>query len=395
MTIENISYLIADETLHDGAQASYVQNPNPEQAISMFKLMCQLGIDDADIGFAANPAQYNRILEVAQYRAEINTATTISCASRALLDDITPIINISQTAGVELGADIFINTNPYVVAAIGWDLEQMQTMVSTAVNHARNHHIPVMMVTESTFNADHSLLETIYLEALNCGASRVCLCDTEGGCTPDDIVNGIFRIQRLLKTYGFENTPIDVHCHDDLGFGVANAWQALLAGANRVHATMLQTGERKGNADLTSLLLMIRKKGIDNGHYNLTVLPPYARLTSEAFGIPIPRAYPGIDPDSRVIVSGVHASALDYGLEHLCPEEAGQIYLPVNYTGWLKIKPSHHVIVGPSAGKHNVLAWGKLNGHPNISETVAQEIIKTAQTRALTDKEIHQMLEQF
>jgi 2-isopropylmalate synthase len=60
-----------------------------------------------------------------------------------------------------------------------------------------------------------------------------------------------------------ENVPnihkaqISVHCHNDLGLGVANSLYAVMAGADQVECTMNGIGERAGNASLEEIVMAL------------------------------------------------------------------------------------------------------------------------------------------
>ena len=80
------------------------------------------------------------------------------------------------------------------------------------------------------------------------------LCDTNGGCLPDEIA----AITRAA--IGKLNCRVGIHTHDDIGLGVANALAAIEAGATHVQGTINGYGERTGNCNLTSVIPCIALK---------------------------------------------------------------------------------------------------------------------------------------
>ena len=86
------------------------------------------------------------------------------------------------------------------------------------------------------------------------GADFVVLCDTNGGCLPDEIA-AITKV-----ALGKLNCKVGIHTHDDIGLGVANALAALDAGAVHVQGTINGYGERTGNCNLTSVIPCIALK---------------------------------------------------------------------------------------------------------------------------------------
>jgi len=86
------------------------------------------------------------------------------------------------------------------------------------------------------------------------GADLVVLCDTNGGCLPEEIA----RITAFAKNK--LNCKIGIHTHDDIGLGVANALAALEVGATHVQGTINGYGERTGNCNLISVIPCVALK---------------------------------------------------------------------------------------------------------------------------------------
>src|SRR5436305_5606690 len=87
-----------------------------------------------------------------------------------------------------------------------------------------------------------------YQAAEKAGVDIVVLCDTNGGCLPNEI-------RDITKSAGRRLTArIGIHTHDDIGLGVANALAALEVGACHVQGTINAYGERTGNCNLTSVI---------------------------------------------------------------------------------------------------------------------------------------------
>ena len=153
-----------------------------------------------------------------------------------------------------------------------------------------------MFVTEDTTRAHPETLKALYGNAIAWGARRVCLADTVGHATPD----GVRRLVRFVKEQiiapSGEDVKLDWHGHRDRGMGVINCLAAIEAGADRVHATALGVGERVGNAEMDLLIVNLHLLGAYRG--DLTRLPEYCRLASEAVGRPIAVDYPVMGADA-------------------------------------------------------------------------------------------------
>ena len=59
------------------------------------------------------------------------------------------------------------------------------------------------------------------------------------------------------NTEGIEKVDLSVHCHNDLGLGVANSLAAIKAGATQIECTVNGIGERAGNAALEEVVMAI------------------------------------------------------------------------------------------------------------------------------------------
>ena len=86
--------------------------------------------------------------------------------------------------------------------------------------------------------------------------SRLVVCDTTGGAGPEEVSEAIAGLAREYPAakFGF-------HGHTDRGLGVANTRAAILAGAVQVQGTLLGTGERCGNVNLTTVIGGMQLRG--------------------------------------------------------------------------------------------------------------------------------------
>ena len=67
----------------------------------------------------------------------------------------------------------------------------------------------------------------------------------------------------IRKLPGRDSAIISLHPHNDRGTGVATAELGLLAGAERVEATLFGNGERTGNVDMVTLAMNMYTQGVD------------------------------------------------------------------------------------------------------------------------------------
>ncbi len=169
-----------DETLRDGLQSPSVCEPPVEKKIDLLHLMDAVGIDTADIGLpGAGGTHAAGVERLAREIAEKKLRIRPNCAARTLRNDIVPIVEISQRAGIPIEVCTFIGSSSVRFFAEDWTLEKLLAMTEDAVTFAVSEGMPVMYVTEDTTRADPETIRALYTMAIRCGAKAVCVCDIQ------------------------------------------------------------------------------------------------------------------------------------------------------------------------------------------------------------------------
>src|SRR5204862_4568428 len=146
---------IDDETLRDGLQSPSVCEPQVEQKLELLHLMQALGIDTADIGLpGAGGTHAAGVERLAREIAEQKLKIRPNCAARTHRNDIVPIAEISQRAGIAIEACTFLGSSFVRFFAEGWTLDKLLKLTEGAVTFAVGEGLPVMFVTEDTTRAD-------------------------------------------------------------------------------------------------------------------------------------------------------------------------------------------------------------------------------------------------
>jgi len=138
------------------------------------------------------------------------------------------------------------------------------------------------------------------------GASRIVVCDTTGGASPDEVAH---VIGSLVESY--PNARFGFHGHTDRGLGIANARAAILSGAVQIQGTLLGTGERCGNVNLTTVIgsMQLRGEAEFVTPESLTGLHALAYSVCTAFGLEPPHGAPIIGPGAFGTWAGMHGSS--------------------------------------------------------------------------------------
>ncbi len=349
---------VVDETLRDGLQSPSVADPGIEEKFRALHFQAGLGIHGTDIGLpGAGPRAFEATLALA--REIVSAGLTIEpyCAARTHKADIDPILEIAQKTGLRIEAATFIGSSPIRQYAEGWDLARLLRTTEESVTYAVRNGLPVMYVTEDTTRAQPEVLRQLYTTAVSCGARRVVVADTVGHATPEGAARVVRFIRQVVDATG-ETVGVDWHGHRDRDLAVGNALAAFLAGADRVHGTMLGIGERVGNAPLDLILINLKLLGwLD---VDLTALPAYCALVSRACRVPIPHNYPALGRDAFRTGTGVHAAAVIKAQKKGDAWLADRVYssIPAGMLGLTQV-----IEIGPMSGESNVVFWLESHGY--------------------------------
>jgi 2-isopropylmalate synthase len=136
--------------------------------------------------------------------------------------------------------------------------------------------------------------------------SRMIVCDTTGGANPDEVAHVISSL-----TVSYPGVNFGFHGHTDRGLGIANTRAAILAGAVQIQGTLLGTGERCGNVNLTTVIgsMQLRGEAEFVTPESLTGLTSLAHSAYEAFGLEAPHGTPVVGPGAFGTWAGMHGSS--------------------------------------------------------------------------------------
>lgn len=155
------------------------------------------------------------------------------------------------------------------------------------------------------------------------GADVVVLCDTNGGAMPWEIAQATAHVKEALG-----GTRVGIHTHNDCELGVANSIAAVQAGATHVQGTTNGLGERTGNANLTSIIPILKlKMGLDClSEEQLRRLGDLSAFVNELANLAPNEHQPWVGRSAFAHKAGTHADAVRKNprtCEHIDPELVG------------------------------------------------------------------------
>jgi homocitrate synthase NifV len=273
----------------------------------------EMGIYQGEFGFPVTRHETNYInanLELA--KMGVLKPIILEGWVRAIPEDVEQATKLTKVEHLNLS----ISTSEQMIRGKfkgKFSKEEVISQMAEAVNLAKKKGIKTIGVNaEDASRTDMDYLIKFAGVAKEHGADRIRYCDTLGFDDP-------FTIYERVKTLAAEvKTPIELHCHNDLGMVVATslagAKAAIDAGVDAyINTTVNGTGERAGNADLVSIILAIkyssgfRNKSILDERIKLSVAWKIAKYASYAFGVPIPINQPGVGANAFAHESGIHA----------------------------------------------------------------------------------------
>lgn len=159
---------------------------------------------------------------------------------RGLLEVDTPVVTIyGKTSAL------------HVREVLRCSPEENLAMIRDTVAFLKSHRREVVYDCEHAIDGwkeDPAYAIATMLAAVEGGADRIVLCDTNGGSLPAIVAAATRAVLAAMKV------PVGIHTHDDAGLGLANALASLEAGASHVQGTVNGIGERTGNCDLTAVI---------------------------------------------------------------------------------------------------------------------------------------------
>lgn len=379
-----------DETLRDGLQNPSVADPSIDAKLKLLHLMDRLGIHVADIGLPGSSKRaFDDVLRMCREITDHKLKIRVACAGRTVASDITPMVEISQRAGIPVEVYAFIGSSPIRQLAEEWDVDLIAQRSAEAIDVGVKAGLPVCYVTEDTTRSRPEVLAKLFKVAIDHGASRLCLCDTVGHATPDGVRHLVQFTKNIVAGAGAK-VGIDWHGHNDRGLALENALWALEFGADRVHGTALGIGERVGNAAMELILLNLKLLGLLENQ-DLSAMLEYCNTAAQAVGWQIPINYPLVGRDAFRTATGVHAAAIIKAEAKGDAWLADRIYsgVPAGMFG-----KKQEICVGYMSGASNVNYWLRQHRIEPSKELVEAVLARAKGTdHILTEEEILAVVE--
>jgi 2-isopropylmalate synthase len=334
-----------DTTLRDGTQQEGI-SLSVEDKLAITERLDQLGIDVIEGGYAgANPKDdeyFQKVqsldLKHAQIAAFGNTRrANVEAADdptlKALLDTKAPITTLVGKSSEYQVRDVLQTS-----------LEENLAMIADSVTYLKSNGRRVFFDAEHFFdgykmNAEYAV-QALRL-AMDAGAERLILCDTNGGTLPSEVAKIVKQIKEDLG----EDAVIGIHSHNDTDTAVASALSAIEVGAYQVQGCINGYGERTGNANMISIIGNLKlKMGVDVvSDEQLASLTEVSNFVSERVNRSPDQFQPFVGSSAFSHKGGLHAAATQKSVQayqHIEPSLVGN---------------SNDVVISELSGRGNVI----------------------------------------
>lgn len=316
---------IYDTTLRDGAQAEDVSF-SAEDKVRVAQKLDELGVHYIEGGWpGANPKdiEFFRIMKTTplKHASIIAFGSTRKASNSVHKDQNLQALLAAETKTITLFGKTW---SLHVTDALGISLAKNLELIGDSIAHLKNSGRRVFYDAEHFFdgyktNPEYAL-NTIR-KAVEAGAERIILCDTNGGAMP-------WEIREICDVVRQEITvPLGIHAHNDCDMAVANSLVAIETGIVQVQGTINGIGERCGNANLCSIIpnleLKMRRPALND---RLSHLKDVSGFVTEIANLMPNKHQPYVGDSAFAHKGGVHIhavlkNALTY--EHIDPAKVG------------------------------------------------------------------------
>ncbi len=333
---------IYDTTLRDGAQAEDVSF-SAEDKVRVAQKLDELGVHFIEGGWpGANPKdiEFFRMIKT----IPLKHATIVAFGStRKANNTVGKDQNIQALLAAETKTITLFGKSwsLHVTDALGVSLAKNIELIGDSIAYLRSKGRRVFYDAEHFFdgyktNPDYAL-NTIR-KAVESGAERVILCDTNGGSMPWEIREICDIVQRECAI------PLGIHAHNDCEMAVANSLVAIESGIRQVQGTINGIGERCGNANLCSIIpnleLKMNRRALTD---RLSHLKDVSGFVTEIANLMPNKHQPYVGDAAFAHKGGVHIHAVlknPATYEHIDPVRVGN---------------RQRVLVSDSAGRSGLL----------------------------------------
>jgi 2-isopropylmalate synthase len=327
---------LLDTTLRDGAQGEGI-NFSVRDKLAVTEALDELGVTWIEAG---NPGSNPKDLELFRLASALRLKNAKLCAfGSTRKKGVKPADDERLRGLLEAdvpGVTIFGKSwDLHVTEVLRAGLEENIAMIAETVAFLKAEGRTVIFDAEHFFDgwlANPAYALSTVRAALEAGAGRIVLCDTNGGTFPDAVAAGAAAVRAALWGAAVREQPplpsLGIHAHNDSGLALANTIAAVRAGCGHVQGTLAGFGERCGNTALAALIpsleLKMGLRCLPDG--NLARISELTRRVAEIANISLNDDMPYVGGHAFSHKAGLHADGIlkvRRSFEHIDPAAVG------------------------------------------------------------------------
>jgi 2-isopropylmalate synthase len=290
-----MSLLILDTTLREGEQVASVSLTR-EQKLSLAQMLSDFGVDFIEI----SPLVSEEQKAIAREMNSAGLKPAVVSHVRAKKEDIDLALScdsswvglFQSTSQIQLESKLKISE------------EEALSRATEAITYAKEYGLKVRFTCEDASRTSLPFLKKMCTSAEAAKADRISIPDTVGAMSPQKMGALIREVHSAVST------PLDVHCHNDLGLALANSLAAYEAGATCVHTSINGVGERTGIVRLAELVVAIELLYGEKPGVKKEMLTLLSRTFSEYTQTPESPYMPIVGTNAFRHKGGTHLSAV-------------------------------------------------------------------------------------
>ncbi len=310
--------------LRDGNQA-LITPMNLEQKIEFFKVLCDIGFKEIEVGFpAASQTEYDFIRTLIEDKL-IPDDVTIQVLTQArphIIDKTFEALKGAKQVIVHMYNSTSVAQREQVFKKSKQEIIDLAVSGATyAVQKAQDFEGKVIFeYSPESFSGtepDYALqVINSVLEVFKPTKDNKVIINlpvTVELSMPHIYANQVEYISNNVNYR--ENVVISLHPHNDRGTAIADGELGLLAGGDRIEGTLFGNGERTGNGDIITFAMNLYAHGV-NPNLNFENMPEIIKLYERLTQMKVPPRQPYVGELVYAAFSGSHQDAIAKGMAY-------------------------------------------------------------------------------
>ena len=326
--------------LRDGNQA-LIDPMNVEEKLELFHTLVDIGVKEIEVGFpSASETEYafiRTLIEGGHIPDDVTIQVLVQAREHLIkktfeaIQGAKNVILHFYNSTSTLQRKVVFHTDVAGVKQIAVDAARLirelsQPVLEAGVDLRYQYSPESFMGTEMDYAVEICQAVLDHLHATPENKVILNLPTTVENCMPNQFADMLEYFCRKIP--GRDCAIISLHPHNDRGCGVATTEMGLLAGADRVEATLFGNGERTGNVDMVTLAMNMYTQGVDP-ELDFSNINKIKEMFERCTKMPVGDRQPYVGKLVFTAFSGSHQDAINKGVQYM--KSSGTEYWEIPY----------------------------------------------------------------